>query len=444
MVDISTKFNKTSTLSQFLKVFEPAFTVAALFIFSRGIINLIITNGASQGDKNALTSLSTGNYAIFNGLLMLVYLITFTLLILRWRKVLAVIIKDRYISIYLGIVLLSYFWSDFPQDTLKYGLSGVGCTAFGLYLATRYTPKEQIKILFWTFALMLISSILMAIAIPQYGFMSGAHEGALRGIFTHKNGFGQKMILGVLIFLITALDRRNKNNSWLPWLYVFISIVLIVLSQSGNALLGLVIMLTLFFIARIFRSRYEIMISAFLACAIVGLMAITWLAGHEDVFFAAIGEDATLTGRTVIWQYVWDQIQQRPWLGYGYQGFWHDLDGASAYVNLAFGPYGKNGIPHSHNGFLEILLATGFLGLSVFLIGFVINLVKAIALIRTNRDMETFWPLLYLTYTIVANLVENPLKSLDNMLWVLYSATIFSLITYQSQYLTNNKSSSSD
>ena len=43
----------------------------------------------------------------------------------------------------------------------------------------------------------------------------------------------------------------------------------------------------------------------------------------------------------------------------------------SAYVNLAFGPFGTEGVPHSHNGFLEILLATGFIGLSVFLIGFV-------------------------------------------------------------------------
>ena len=442
MVDISANRNKSSILSQFLKLFEPAFTIVALFLFSRGIITLVITNGAGQGDGRVTNT--AYNYSIINGSLVLVYLITFTLLFLRWRKVLAVLVKDRYISIYLGIVLLSYFWSDFPQDTLKYGLSGVGATAFGLYLATRYTPKEQIKILFWTFVLMLFSSILMGIAIPQYGFMSGVHEGAFRGIFDHKNGFGQKMILGVLIFLIHALDRNNKGNSWLPWLYVSISIVLILLSKSGNALLGLVIMLGLFFIARILRSSYEIMISAFSAFAILGLIAVTWFSSNEDVFFAAIGEDATLTGRTVIWQYVWDQIQQRPWLGYGYKGFWHYLDGASSYVNLAFGPYGSGGIPHSHNGFLEILLATGFLGLSIFSIGFFVNLFKSIALIRQNRDITALWPLLYLVYTIISNLVENPLKAFDNMLWVLYAATIFTLINAQSYYSKEeNKSSNS-
>lgn len=441
MVDLSNNLNKSSTLSKYLKVFESLFTVVSFFLFSKGIIALVVTNGAGQGDGRAAANY---NYSIINGSLILVYLITFTLLFLRWRKVLAVLMRERYISVYLGIFLLSYFWSDFPQDTLKYGLSGVGATAFGLYLATRYTPKEQMKILFWTFALMLISSIVMAIAVPQYGFMSGLHEGALRGIFGHKNGFGDKMVLATLIFLIQLLDRKSKNNSWLLWIYVLVAITCVVLSKSGNALLGLAIMLTLFFIARILRSRYEIMISAFLSFAIVGLAGMAWFSGNQEVFFSAIGEDATLTGRTEIWKYVWDQIQQRPWLGYGYKGFWHYLDGGSAYVNLAFGPYGTSGVPHAHNGFLEILLATGVLGLSVFVIGYLINLVKAIALVRQSRDMETLWPLLYLIYVIVSNLVENPIKSFDNMSWVLYSSTIFSLLIYKSQYFRKEESTYSD
>ena len=104
---------------------------------------------------------------------------------------------------------------------------------------------------------------------------------------------------------------------------------------------------------------------------------------------------------------------------------------------FSVGPFGANGIPHSHNGFLEILLATGIIGLSVFLMGFVINFFKAIALIRNNRNIETMWPLLYLTYTILANIAEVPLSSFNNLQWVIYSATIFSLTIPQSQSLTH-------
>ena len=439
MVDISANQNKSSTLSQFLKVFEPAYTIVSLFLFSRGIIALILTNGASQGDGHVS---GADDFALASVFLSTVYMSTFVLLILRWRKVLTVLIKDKYISLYLGIFLLSYFWSDFPQDTFRVSLPGIGSVAFGLYFATRYTLKEQVKLLFWTFALMLITSIFLAVAIPKYAFMAGVHEGAFRGIFTHKNQFGPTMIIGLLIFLIKTLDK-NRNNNWLLWFFVFSSIFLIVLSKSGNAMIMLAMMLPLFFITSILRAKYEVMISVFLTVAIVGLMGITWFNSNQEVFFAAIGEDPSLTGRTDIWKYVWDMIQQRPWLGYGYEGFWHNLEGASAYVNFSFGPFGPQGVPHSHNGFLEILLATGFVGLSVFLIGFAINFVKAIALIRTYRDMEALWPLLYLTYAIVANLAEIPVASFNNLFWVLYSATIFSLSTPPSQSLTDKNPSSS-
>ena len=440
MVDISPNLNKSSALSQFLRIFEPVFTIAAFFVFSKGILILIATNGASQGGDS---DPSTYNFAVINLSLLATYLVTFSLLVLRWRKVLAVLIKDKYISVYLGIALTSYFWSDFPQDTLKHGISAIGATAFGLYLGTRYTIKEQVKFLYWTFILIIITSVLLAIVIPKYAFMSGVHAGAFRGIFGHKNYFGPIMIVGLLIFLIKVFERI-KHNLWLNWFYVFTCIVLIVLSRSGNATLMLAIMLCLFFISLILRSRYEIMISTFLTFAIIGLVGITWFSSNQAVFFAAIGEDPSLTGRTEIWGYIWDTIQQRPWLGYGYKGFWHHLDGASAYVNLAYGPYGPGGIPHAHNGFLEVLLATGFVGLSIFLTGFVINFFKAIVLIRTNRDMDAFWPLLYFTYIIVANIAETTLGSFANLRWIIYSAICFSLLNPQSQYLKDNKSSSSE
>lgn len=440
MANFSTNLNKSSTINQFLKSFEPIFTVISLFIFSRAIIVLIISNGASEGDGHVS---SADNYTAISIFLVLIYLITFALLTLRWRKVLAVLVRDRYISVYLGIFLLSYFWSDFPQETLRPSISGIGATAFGLYLATRYTIKEQVKLLFWTFTIMLLTSLLFAVAIPRYAFMAALHDGAFRGVFTHKNLFGPTMVMGLLIFLIKAFDNSSnvKNNSWLPWCYACISIALIILSRSSNALITLAIMLPLFFVARIFRTRYEVMTSAFLTLAITGLIGITWFQNNQDVFFAALGKDPTLTGRTRIWQYVWDMIQQRPWLGYGYQGFWHNLEGASAYVNLAFGPFSSSGIPSSHNGFLEILLATGFVGLSVFFIGFVINFVKAIVLIRISSNVENLWPLLYLTYILAVNIAETSLASLNNMHWVLYSATIFSLTNvFRSQPLKDNKS----
>ena len=429
MVNLANKSNKTLTLGKLFQICELVFVFLSLFIFSGGILVLIVTRGASEGDGSDLGSY---NYLIINALKLIIYCTTFLLLVLRWKKVLAVVSKDRYITIYLAVFLLSCLWSQFPNETIEHSILGIGATSFGLYLATRYTLKEQLRLLFWWFVAVLILSIIFAVALPSYGLEQGIHAGALRGIFNHKNGFGQRMVMGTIIFLINALDKDKNSHGWFSWFCVVSSIVLIILCQSGNALVSLTLVLVLLFIYRMLRSRYEIMISAFLTFAIIGLMGITWFTSNEKVVFAAIGRDATLTGRTEIWQYVWDMIQQRPWLGYGYKGFWHYLDGPSAYVNLAFGPYGGGGgVPHSHNGFLEILLAAGILGLSVFLIGFIVNIFKAVALIRANREMKAFWPLLFMTYIMIANLAETSFGSLDNIFWILYSATIFSLLTPQ-------------
>ena len=40
-----------------------------------------------------------------------------------------------------------------------------------------------------------------------------------------------------------------------------------------------------------------------------------------------LGKDATLTGRTKIWDAIWRQIQERPWTGYGYSAVWDDKSG---------------------------------------------------------------------------------------------------------------------
>ena len=62
--------------------------------------------------------------------------------------------------------------------------------------------------------------------------------------------------------------------------------------------------------------------------AVVGLMligAVIFFA--SDVVFGLLGKDATLTGRTQIWAAIMRQIDQRPWLGYGYAAIWDEPTG---------------------------------------------------------------------------------------------------------------------
>jgi exopolysaccharide production protein ExoQ len=407
--------------SNFLSYFEYIFSLVSLLLISQAIIPLFLTGGANEGDG---VDVSTLDLSINAKLSTLVYIITFIFLGLRWRRSLATFSSNVFLWILLGVVCFSYFWSINPDQTLRFSVYAVGTTGFGLYLATRYSLVEQMKLLGWSYGLLLILSLLFAVAIPKYGIMSGVHEGALRGVFTHKNQFGAFMAPGGVIFLLNAF--RGERYSWVNWTLLVLNCGAMVMSQSTTAVGTFGLMLILCIIYRIFRWRYEVMISAVLGVTIVGFMGLILFAGYvgSDSLFSSLGKDATLSGRTDIWQYVWDQIQLKPWLGYGMTAFWNGLEGPSGYIQYAM----RIPVIYSHNGFLDLWLSIGIVGLGIFLISFVVTIVQSLALLRQTNTPEGFWPLLFLSYILLSNLTEGTISNFNSSFWAIYVAISYSLV----------------
>lgn len=122
---------------------------------------------------------------------------------------------------------------------------------------------------------------------------------------------------------------------------------------------------------------------------------------------------------------VLEMIGKKPWLGYGYGVFWEKSSESSIVLQTV-----QWDAPNAHNGFLDLWLSLGLLGFLVFIIGFVINLFKAIYLIRRNQTSESIWLLVYLTFMILSNLTESTLLVQNSMEWVLYVAAILSSQLY--------------
>ena len=62
---------------------------------------------------------------------------------------------------------------------------------------------------------------------------------------------------------------------------------------------------------------------------------------------------------------------------------------------------------HAHNGYLDILLAMGVVGLLVFLGGFVTSIWRAAKLFQANEIPGAKWPLFVLLFFAVFNLAES-------------------------------------
>lgn len=352
-------------------------------------------------------------------LFIVLYPVIVLLIIWHWKSIVRIGTREKPLWLFIGLVLVSVLWSAAPKVTLTRSFLFVATTLFGLYLAARYSLNEQLRLLAWGLGLQAILSFVFALAVPQQGIMHGLHEGAWQGIQLHKNHLGRHMVISAIVFLLLAISSRGYR--WLLWCGFSLSLLLIVLSTSKTALVILVIPLAVLPFYRALRWSYSWMVPFLISVILVGGSAAVLFMANAEPILNALGKDITLTGRTELWSTLLDKVWQRPWFGYGYGGFWLGWAGESADIWLITGwkP------PHAHNGFLDILIALGLVGLLVFGVVYVTAVSRAVSWVRSSKSDTGFWHVLYLTLLFLVNLTESTFTS-RTIFWALYVATIFS------------------
>ncbi|WP_217360001.1 O-antigen ligase [Anabaena sp. UHCC 0253] len=325
-------------------------------------------------------------------------------------------------------------WSFEKGTTLKDSITLIGSSLFGLYFASRYTLKQQLNLLGWTYGIIVVLSFIFAVALPKYGIMGGIHQGKWRGVFLHKNGLGARMVYSCMVFLILAY--QSKKHSLLMWIGFSLSILLILMAASSSSLLNILILALVYFIFQNLRLPYLLMLPMLTMILTLGQILYFWFINNASVVFASIGKDATLTGRTELWPLVMDMIWKHPWIGYGYGGFWQGWDGESAYIWR-----GSGWTPtHPHNGFLALWLDLGLLGLGIFLLGFRRSLLQSLYWVRITSQSVDLYPLLHTSFLIIANLTETNLLETNSLTWILYiSSSIYISEAIDRQQTTGNK-----
>jgi O-antigen ligase len=414
-------------LRQLLIFVEQAFTAIALMLYAGGPFNVILSDGFSQGDKQ----IAEPDYALTRSLFLLTYGVIVGLLFIRWKRLIWAIPYGLIIWSIVGFIGLSYLWSAMPGATLLSTIRLIGTTLFGTYIATRYTPKQQLQLLGWAFGLIVALSLFYAVLLPKYGIMGGVHAGAWRGIFTHKNSLGKMMTLSSTIFMLLLLsDRKNRV---VLGIFLSLSVLLLLLTTSKGALVSLIIMLSVTAVCQVLRAYYRWMVILIGSIVLfTGAITAAFILNLETIVVEMLGKDLTLTGRTDIWRAAGDLIKMHPWLGYGYEAFWNGMDGPSAYIWRTV----KWPVPDAHNGFVELTLHLGLVGLSIFLVGYVINLIRSIVKVRTTSGVDFIWSLLYLIYVPLSNITEQSLLKSNHIFWVIYvmvTLTLYMPIQIESQ-----------
>ena len=405
---------------------EYGFAMFALFILTDAIFPLLrkeaeVAVDQSQGDP--LTQIILG----------VTYLIACFLLV--YRRQVKLLVKDPWLVALVALCVISAAWSLDPSVTLRRSAALIGTSLFGVYLASRFTFSQQLKILAGTLGVAALLSIAFAILAPRYGIMTGEHAGEWRGIYDHKNILGRMMILGAMSFLLIAVTNRKQAMVW--WSGFGVSVVVLLLSRSMTSvvvLAGLIMALPFFGMLRWsalrWRRSFIPPLLVFGGVAVAGLATLLFIEPkYISDIMGLLGRDKTLTGRTDIWAMVFYMISRRPWLGYGYGAFWleNGKEANDIWTEVGWQP------PHSHNGFLELCLAVGVVGLILFLLGLGAGLKRAVRWIQDIELTEAFWPLTYLAFILFYNLSEPTILKHNSLFWVLYVATVVSLRNWERQ-----------
>jgi O-antigen ligase len=158
---------------------------------------------------------------------------------------------------------------------------------------------------------------------------------------------------------------------------------------------------------------------------VAGLAAAVGLAAGAIVFtgigmeglFDLIGKDSSLTGRTFIWEGVWQIIAGRPLLGHGYSAFWlENSRNVRALAELVAWD-----VPNAHSGYLEVLLQLGWVGMALVSLMGVATLALALRAMLRGQVALGLWVVLVLGVVGVLNRTESVLLNPDfpMLFWLL-------------------------
>lgn len=305
-----------------------------------------------------------------------------------------------------GWALLSTLWSVAPDITLRRGLTAILGTLYGLLLAVRYRPEEVLRMVGTALIIVLVASLIAVAVMPAWAIMGPPHEGAWRGVMAHKNILGRIAALSVILFLLLRYyDGKSSSRYWTVWL--ILALILLIGSRSVSSLLALLFTTGAWIYLRTGFRLPKLLRPALFAGSIVVLVPIVYvIMEYFSDILGIFGKNITLTGRIPLWILLMPYAIARFWHGYGYGAFWASAQSPAVTV-IQLLPWEPT---HAHNGYLDVWLDIGVLGLIIFVF-IILNLlkyaIKRASLYNSINGVIYSVSFLFVIFLIVVNMTYN-------------------------------------
>ncbi len=226
----------------------------------------------------------------------------------------------------------------------------------------------------------------------------------------HANSTGRLASLGIAMVLALGFARMARWNRLVP-LIGFLAITLYA-TNSRTAILATAALAVV--CVRYVPLKWSIA-AGFLMLVAAGGFLLVASSGSEELASALSRsgqseELSSLTGRTEIWAWVLDRIEERPIVGQGY--------GCARFAMAVFNDLVEQDMAgyHAHNTLLNLALTTGVVGAVLFL-GMIFNL--ALDFVR----QPSIVPDMILVLVVVAGIADavafSPIPDVYTVLWLI-------------------------
>ena len=340
---------------------------------------------------------------------------------------LAALKKNKSLMVFLGYALISVLWTVYFPATLYKLIFLFFSSIAGSYLAIRYKIHGVINILTWVAAICSLLSIMIVVYFPLVGVMQNQlFLGSWTGIFWHRNHAGNIFAYFNMIFLLRFLldEGLSKRQKIAFALFYALSAIIVFGSRSAT---GVIVFLFLHFfvgLTVVWLKFYEqIKPRHYFASAALLLGGFIVFITNTGFFFGLLGRSANMTGRVPLWQDLFQNFYlQDPVFGYGYGALWMQK---SFRILMQIRHNWGNQVYFADNGFFDILLNTGLVGLLVFMFSYLSYGLRSTLQAVRNKSWLYFFPFLTFLYILIGNLTYSFLLEVDQFVWMIFIIMVF-------------------
>jgi O-antigen ligase len=230
-------------------------------------------------------------------------------------------------------------------------------------------PKSQTELARWfgiAALVLLVVCYLGILLAPDFSthLATDAQEpqlaGDWRGMFGHKNVAAAMMAMMVFLGIYVM-----RSGAVLAGMTIIALASLFMFKAEGKSSLALiVVVLTLTWLTSLVRSFWLRVVILLTPLLILSLFTIgTVMSDRLAEMAKLLPIDTSFTGRTDIWTFAIQSLQDRLLTGYGFAAFW----GSSSMQNLPEGMEWAQTASHSHNGYLDTALTMGLPGMALLI-----------------------------------------------------------------------------